>query len=68
MSSNEIKKYCYRNNPKAELSHIRKGVAVYQCLIGEGTPIAFEVPVDDMGEASFFPEMEAKLLLRWLVN
>jgi hypothetical protein len=30
--------------------------------------VAFQVPVEDMGDADFLPVMDAKLLVRWLVE
>lgn len=33
----------------------------------EGIQVNFEIPVNDMGTADFFPTMEAKLLNRWIV-
>lgn len=67
METNEIKKYLYKEKPLAELTYIRKGIAYYQVQIEEYT-IKFEVPVNDMGDADFFSEMDAKLLIRYLVN
>lgn len=71
---NEIKKLLYKQKPKAELLFIRKGVAYYDTvLVVEEEPMKihktffFEVPIEDMGEADFLPEMDAKLLIRWLV-
>lgn len=49
-----------------EFKFIRKGVAYYTTVVDE-LQISFEVPVDDMGDADFGKEIEAKLLIRWLV-
>lgn len=77
MTNTEIKKALYKQKPKAELTHIRKGVAYYRTdldIYKEGDenaynqPIFFEVPVDDMGDADFKSEMDAKLLNRWIVE
>ena len=68
---NEIKKCLYRQKPKATLLFIRKGVAYYESKIeyndNKEYIINFEVPVNDMGDADFFPIMDAKLMNRWLV-
>ena len=40
-------------------------------IIGEtkyNQPVFFEIPVDDMGDADFKSEMDAKLLNRWIVE
>lgn len=75
MEKNEIKKALYKQNPKATLVNIRKGVANYETRIeinGEFAPksilIFFEIPVQDMGAADFYPEMESKLLNRWIAD
>lgn len=63
----EIKKYIYKEQPKAYLEFIRIGVMYYYTTI-LGTKLQFEVPINDMGSADFFPTMEAKYLLRWLIS
>jgi hypothetical protein len=65
MNKNDIKKELYKNNPVATLAFLRKGTAHYKSNLGEST-IAFSVPVADMGDADFFPEMDSKLLIRWI--
>ncbi len=67
MEINEIKKALYKQNPKAGIVFIRKGVAYYRCMLEDGESIQFEVPVSDMGDADFHNEMEAKLLIRYMV-
>ena len=67
MKLNEIKKELYKQNPKAHLDLIRKKKAYYLCALNEDT-LVFEVPVDDMGDADFFPIMDAKLLIRYIVS
>lgn len=74
-TSTEIKKFTYKQKPKATFQRIRMGMAYYTFSIfieGQGSTsdgrIIYEciVPVSDMGEADFYSEMEAKHLLRWL--
>jgi len=71
MEKNEIKKALYKQKPVAKLQMIRKGLAYYSATIEVNekvdTEVQFEVPVNDMGDADFFPEMDAKLLNRYLV-
>lgn len=67
MTDIEIKKLIYKQKPKAYLEFIRIGVAYYYTT-SLGTKISFQIPISDMGSTDFFPEMEAKLLLRWLIN
>ncbi len=69
MEKNEIKKELYKQKPKAYLDFIRLGNAYYICSIdneGEEYKVRFEVPVDDMGDADFHYEMDAKLLIRYI--
>lgn len=68
MTNTEIKKALYKEKPTAQLEFIRKGVVYYYTQLLEGEIVRFQVPVDDMGDADFFIEMEAKLLNRWIVN
>lgn len=66
MELNEIKKALYKQKPIAEFDMIRKGVAYYDAFIDNLYPLRFEIPVSDMGDADLLPEMDAKLLIRWL--
>lgn len=76
MEKTAIKKALYKQNPKAQFEYIRKGKAYYWTFVNEyeedGTftshRITFEIPVDDMGDADFFAEMESKLLQRWIID
>ena len=67
-----IKKALYKEKPIAKFEYIRKGKAYYSTWASYehesiDTKIIFEIPVDDMGDADFLPEMEAKLLVRWIM-
>ncbi len=66
MDKNEVKKAVYKQKPKAFVRFIRKSVAYYDAILEDDTKITFEVPTEDMGDADFHNEMDAKLLLRWL--
>ena len=61
----EIKKALYREKPEARLSYIRGGSAYYYADL-EALRVRFEVPVSDMGDADFGPNMDAKYLIRWI--
>ena len=67
MTTTEIKKELYKQKPAAHLRYIRMGTAYYYANLKEQV-IEFEIPVSDMGNADFEPIMEAKLLLRWIIN
>jgi len=66
MERNDIIKLLKIRKPKANFKLIRKGVAYYESEEIDGNKFYFEIPVDDMGDADFFPEMEARFLIRWL--
>ena len=66
MEINEVKKSLYKQKPAASLMYIRKGTAYYETHLQDATRLMFEVPVDDMGDADFLPQMDAKLLIRWV--
>ena len=70
MDLNSIKKELYKQKPKARFLGARKGTLHYIASIGKGPEhrsYFFHIPIGDMGEASFEPEMESKHLIRWLV-
>lgn len=74
MEINEIKKELYKQKPEASLLYIRKGVAYYEAILRikghvltKAKRVFFEVPVSDMGDADLLPQMDAKLLIRYLV-
>lgn len=67
MDKNEIKKYLYKNKPKALLLYIRKEVAYYQTDI-ETEIVTFAVPIKDMGDADYFAEMDAQYLNRYILE
>jgi len=72
MTNTEIKKALYKQKPIANLKFIRVGVAYYETVVtdedGMKQIVEFQVPVDDMGDADYFPIMDAKLLNRYIAN
>lgn len=72
MEKNEIKKELYKQKPIAEFQYIRKGKAYYNTTVEDAVLgrvfVKFEIPVEDMGDADFGIEMEAKLLQRWIME
>ena len=71
MEKNEIKKALYKQKPMATIQFIRIGVAYYEATIrddeGLKVMVGFQVPVSDMGDTDYFPQMDAKLLNRYIV-
>jgi hypothetical protein len=68
MELNDIKKGLYKFKPIAKFRFIRKGVAYYSTFLADEYFVHFQIPVEDMGDADFCYEMDAKLLIRWIVN
>lgn len=68
MEKNDIKKALYRQKPIAKKTKEVENVYLYETSLEEGMKIYFEVPVSDMGDATFGDEMDAKLLIRWIVS
>jgi hypothetical protein len=66
MTKNEIKKKFYKDNPKANLIQIFKGLCNYVVHLDNNFVIQILIPLSEMGDALFYPEMDAKLLIRWL--
>lgn len=71
MEKNEIKKLLYKQNPTASFQSIRKGNGYYSTTVEDATAgrvfIQFEIPINDMGDADFYSQMEAKYLIRWIL-
>jgi hypothetical protein len=67
MELNEIKKTLYKEKPLATLLYIRKGSAYYFTSLSDGTRVDFEVPVNDMGDTDYLNQMDAKLLIRYII-
>ncbi len=65
MEKNEIKKALYREKPIASLIHLFEGVKCYKTYLENGTAVAFEVPSEEA--VGFSSEMNAQLLIRWMV-
>jgi len=65
---NDVKKHFYKEKRKAFFKSIRKGIAYYESEAFGNHIINFEIPVDDMGDAEFLPEMEARHLIRWITT
>ena len=72
MTTTDIKKALYKQKPEATLQKIRVGVAYYETTIrneeGLKVMVEFQVPVNDMGDADYFPIMETKLLNRYIIT
>lgn len=67
MTQNEIKKALYKENPPAVLKEVLKGHLYYSTILGDGEVIRFLIPIDDLGDASFYCQMEAKYLIRYIL-
>jgi hypothetical protein len=67
MTDIEIKKELYRQKPRAILGLIRNGVAYYHADL-EQQRVFFEIHFNEMGITDFTPNMDAKLLGRWIIN
>lgn len=66
MTINEIKKDLYKYNPTAELAVIDKEGMHYFTPLSDGTMCTFTIPHNDIQDAKFYFEMEAKHLNRWI--
>lgn len=66
MELNDIKKALYKENSFAKLQFICDNKATYRANLENGEIIFFYVPVSEMGSTRFYPQIEAKYLIRWL--
>lgn len=70
MTENEIKKALYKEKPMANFVSANKGGMLYTTIIrevNESERVNFFVPFSDIGDAIFYPNMDAKLLIRYLI-
>jgi hypothetical protein len=67
MENNEIKKALYKQNPKATRVNYTEVAYEYVAYINDNELLRFKVPTQDMGDGKFLPEMDAKLLIRWII-
>lgn len=65
---NEIKKALYKEKPTAVFQKMEKGHAYYATVLSDWTRVDFKIPFTDMQETPFLLNMEAQLLIRWIVN
>lgn len=68
MELNEIKKKLYIEKPEALFFQMGKGMVWYLAHFKDGEKVEFAIPISDMGEATFYSVMDAKLLIRYLVK
>jgi len=69
MEKNEVKKALYKQKPIAKLIKMGK-VFYYETTIvleGKEELLKIEVPMSDMGDATFGEEIKGQLLIRWIV-
>lgn len=69
MDINEIKKEIYKQKPQADFHRASNGILYYTTAVNYESAIKivrFDIPFSDIGDAKFFPKMEAKLLIRWM--
>lgn len=65
MELNDIKKILYKTKPSAYFMYAREGCLYYHTL--HPYEYFFRVPVSDIGESTYMPEMAAQLLIRYLI-
>lgn len=66
MEKNQIKKLLYSEKPTAYLNSVRKDGILYT-VPSYGTNISFLVPLNEIGEVIWKLQMEAHLLIRYLL-
>lgn len=67
MNRNEIKKALYKEKPKAKkIAQPRNKSFLYSCKTSLGEH-RFDVPISEMGESFFENEIQAQLLIRWMI-
>jgi hypothetical protein len=69
MEKNGIKKALYKQKPIAKLLKMGKSFHYDTIVKIDEKPVVikFEVPMSDMGDATFGEEIKGQLLIRWIV-
>lgn len=69
MTKEEMMKEMYKQKPTAYFINVTKSGVLYECELEFGAaPVLFLVPLQDIGDAKFAVEMDAKLLCRYVVE
>lgn len=82
MTNNDKKKFLYKQNPQAQFVNARKDGLLYEAFIFEEQTdvwvdqkdsrevevISFLIPLNEIGEVIWKRKMEAKLLIRYIVQ
>lgn len=69
MDKQTLMKLLYQQKPVANLKVVTKEGILYETEIIEGaTPVWFNVPFNDIGDASFKAEEPAHLLIRYVME
>lgn len=68
MELNETKKSLYKEKPTALFLFADKSGLKYFTELDNGQIITFLIPFNDLGDATFAGEMDAKLLIRWIIQ
>lgn len=71
MNTTEIKKALYKQKPIAEYAYSKDRVWTYSTEVvidNREEEVLFQVPIEEMGEATFEKELPAQLLIRWMVS
>lgn len=66
MELNEIKKMLYKQKPLAKIEFVKDGKIHYRADIAGRVVVLFEVPISDIGDATFHYGMDAQLLIRYI--
>lgn len=68
---NDIKKRLYKESPIAKLEFVNKEFIHYGTTLADQefyTFVDFVIPLSDIGDAKFLPQMKAKHLIRYIVK
>lgn len=63
----EIKKLLYKTKPLAKIESVSKKGIHYECEISDRM-LHFIVPINDIGDGTFGVELQAQLLIRYIIT
>ena len=64
----EIKKELYKVKPQAYISSVRQAGILYTTLLNDDFTVNFLVPLHELGETVWSNKMDAKLLIRYILE
>ena len=67
MTLTQIKKALYKEKPTAKFNHTQDDFLYYKTVLSNDRVVDFKIPISEVGNTTFYADMEAQLLIRWIL-